>query len=104
MADGGHRITDTLNGCVRELSRLGLPVASCRRLTQLILVTYETDPRDYAMELVKAAEWVEMSGRPEVLSGVQSLDTLFILSANATPEEVREMLDDNELSPRFLEG
>jgi len=35
-------------------------------------------------------EWVEMSGRPEVLSGVQSLDTLFLLSADATPDDVRE--------------
>lgn len=43
-----------------------------------------------AAELIRAAEWVEMSGRPEVLSGVQSLDTLFLLSADATPDDVRE--------------
>ena len=43
-----------------------------------------------ASELIRAAEWVEMSGRPEVLSGVQSLDTLFLLSADATPDDVRE--------------
>ena len=42
-----------------------------------------------AAELVKAAEWIEMSGQPEVLQSVQSLDTLFLLSADATREDVK---------------
>ena len=66
-------------------------MASCRRLTQLILVTYETDPRDYAMELVE--------------EGHTSTDYLLRACLSfMSHDQVREMLDDNELSPRFLEG
>mgnify|MGYP003127013499 CR=1 FL=1 len=57
----------------------------------------------YARKLVQAAELVNREHAPG-LEQITDATTLFLLSADATPEEVREMLDDNELSPRFLEG
>jgi hypothetical protein len=54
-------------------------------------VTYETDPRDYAMELVD--------------EGRTTTDYLLrACLAFMSHDQVREMLDDNELSPRFREG
>jgi hypothetical protein len=54
-------------------------------------VTYETDPRDYAMELVD--------------EGRTSADYLLRACLSfMSHDQVREMLDDNELSPRFREG
>ena len=43
-----------------------------------------------AAELAKAAEWVQMSGIAGSLSGVTDPGVLFLLSADATPEDVRE--------------
>lgn len=43
----------------------------------------------YASQLIKAAEWVNFQPA-ESLANIQSLDTLFLLSADATPEDVRE--------------
>lgn len=43
-----------------------------------------------AAELVRAAEWVQMSGNAGTLSEVRDAETLFILSADTTTEEVRE--------------
>jgi len=43
----------------------------------------------YASQLVKAAEWVNLQPA-ESLIGVSTTDTLFLLSADATPEDVRE--------------
>jgi len=48
--------------------------------------------RQRASELVKAAKWVEMSGATGHLQELTSVDTLFVLSADATPEEVREWI------------
>jgi len=48
--------------------------------------------RQRASELVKAAKWVEMSGAAGHLQELTSVDTLFVLSADATPEEVREWI------------
>jgi hypothetical protein len=54
-------------------------------------MTYETDPRDYAIELIE--------------DGRTSTDYLLkACLAFMSHDQVREMLDDNELSPRFLEG
>lgn len=44
---------------------------------------------NYASQLMRAAEWVNVQPA-ESLAGIQSTDTLFILSADATPEDVRE--------------
>jgi hypothetical protein len=53
-------------------------------------MTYETDPRDYAMELIE--------------EGRTSTDYLLkACLAFMSHDQVREMLDDNELSPRFTE-
>lgn len=46
--------------------------------------------RDAAAKLVKAAEWVEMSGTARHLDQITDTDTLFLLSADATPADVRE--------------
>lgn len=46
--------------------------------------------RDAAAKLVKAAEWVEMSGAARHLDRIADTDTLFLLSADATPDDVRE--------------
>ena len=46
--------------------------------------------RDAAAKLVKAAEWVEMSGAARHLDRIADTDTLFLLSADATREDVRE--------------
>jgi predicted HTH domain antitoxin len=43
----------------------------------------------YASQLVKAAEWVNLQPA-ESLTGVSTTDTLFLLSADATPEDVKE--------------
>ena len=43
-----------------------------------------------AAELIRAAEWVQMSGTAGTLMEVGDADTLFILSAKTTTEEVRE--------------
>lgn len=43
----------------------------------------------YASQLIKAAEWVNV-GRVQHLEGVTDVKTLFLLSADATPEDVRE--------------
>jgi len=50
--------------------------------------------RQRASELIKAAKWVEMSGATGHLQELTSVDTLFVLSADATPEEVREWILD----------
>lgn len=53
-------------------------------------MTYETDPRDFAMELVE--------------NGTTTAETLLVACLKfMSHQDVREMLDDNELSPRFLE-
>jgi hypothetical protein len=54
-------------------------------------MTYETDPRDYAIELVE-------EGR------TSAEDLLKACLAFMSHDQVREMLDDNELSPRFTES
>lgn len=46
--------------------------------------------RDAAAKLVKAAEWVEMSGSARHLDRIADTDTLFLLSADVTPDDVRE--------------
>lgn len=43
----------------------------------------------YASQLMRAAEWVNLQPA-ESLIGIQSTDTLFLLSADATPDDVRE--------------
>jgi hypothetical protein len=43
----------------------------------------------HASQLIKAAEWVNV-GRVQHLEGVTDVKTLFLLSADATPEDVRE--------------
>ncbi len=48
--------------------------------------------RQRASELIKAAKWAEMSGATGRLQKLTSVDTLFVLSADATPEEVREWI------------
>jgi hypothetical protein len=54
-------------------------------------MTYKTDPRDYAMGLVD--------------EGRTSTDYLLkACLAFMSHDQVREMLDDNELSPRFTEA
>lgn len=45
-----------------------------------------------AAELMKAAEWVQISGLAGDLPDSISPDTLFVLSANATPEDVRQWI------------
>lgn len=46
--------------------------------------------RDYASQLVKAAEWASNVGHVQHLDGLTDVKTLFILSADATPEDVKE--------------
>jgi hypothetical protein len=54
-------------------------------------MTYETDPRDYAMELIE--------------EGRTSADYLLkACLAFMSHDDVRDMLDSNELSPRFTEA
>jgi len=53
-------------------------------------MTYETDPRDFAIELVE-------DGR---ITAEALLKACLVFMSH---DDVREMLDDNELSPRFLE-
>jgi len=43
----------------------------------------------YAAKLVKAAQWVNVEHAPH-LNGITDATTLFLLSADATPEDVRE--------------
>ena len=43
-----------------------------------------------AAELIKAAEWVQMSGIAGTMEAVTDSSVLFLLSADTTPEEVRE--------------
>jgi hypothetical protein len=43
-----------------------------------------------AAELVKAADWAQMSDIAGHLNGVTDSRVLFLLSADATPEDVRE--------------
>jgi len=43
----------------------------------------------YAAKLVKAAQWVNVEHAPH-LNGITDATTLFLLSADATPEEVRQ--------------
>jgi hypothetical protein len=43
----------------------------------------------YASQLIKAAEWANV-GHVQHLEGVTDVKTLFLLSADATPEDVRE--------------
>jgi hypothetical protein len=43
-----------------------------------------------AAELVKAADWAQMSGIAGTLNGVTDSSVLFLLSADATPKDVRE--------------
>jgi hypothetical protein len=53
-------------------------------------MTYETDPRDYALEQVEA--------------GRITTEGLLVACLKYMPhDDVRDMLDANELSPRFLE-
>ena len=53
---------------------------------------YDNNPRDYALELVEDGE-------------VSSACLLFACLNHMSHDDVREMLDANELSPRFaLEG
>jgi hypothetical protein len=54
-------------------------------------MTYETDPREYAMELIE-----EGRTTPE--------DLLVACLKYMSHDDVRDMLDSNELSPRFMEG
>jgi len=53
-------------------------------------MTYETNPRDFAIELVE-------DGR---ITAEALLKACLVFMSH---DDVREMLDDNELSPRFLE-
>lgn len=53
-------------------------------------MSYDTDPRDYAVELVE-------EGR------ISAEGLLKACLAFMSHDQVREMLDDNELSPRFME-
>lgn len=43
-----------------------------------------------AAELVRAAEWVQMSGNTGTLTEVKDAETLFVISAGTTTEQVRE--------------
>ena len=43
----------------------------------------------YASKLIKAAEWVEMSGAAIHMNRIADTDTLFLLSADATPHDTR---------------
>jgi hypothetical protein len=53
-------------------------------------MTYETDPRDYAMQLVE--------------EGRTSQENLLLACLKyMSHQDVRDMLDTNELSPRFTE-
>lgn len=52
---------------------------------------FETDPRSYALELVDDG-WVD--ARTMVLAALQWMST----------DDVRRMLDANEMSPRFAEA
>jgi hypothetical protein len=54
-------------------------------------MTYETDPRDYAMELIE-------EGR------TSAEDLLVACLKYMSHDDVRDMLDSNELSPRFTEA
>jgi hypothetical protein len=54
-------------------------------------MTYETDPRDYAIELVE-------EGR------TSAEDLLVACLKYMSHQDVRDMLDANELSPRFTES
>lgn len=51
--------------------------------------SFEKNPRDYALQLVEL--------------GVEPTDLLTMLLKAMSFDEVREVLDDNELSPRFFE-
>lgn len=52
-------------------------------------MTYETDPRDYAMALVE--------------NGTTTAENLLVACLKyMSHADVREMLDSNELSPRFV--
>jgi hypothetical protein len=51
---------------------------------------YQSNPRDYALQLLEGE--------------AVSADTLLLSALKyMSHDEVREMLDDNELSPRFME-
>jgi hypothetical protein len=54
-------------------------------------MTYQDNPRDFALELVE-------EGR---ISAEGLLKACLVFMSH---DDVREMLDDNELSPRFIEG
>ena len=54
-----------------------------------MLKSFEKNPRDYALHLVEL--------------GVEPTDLLTMLLKAMSFDEVREVLDDNELSPRFFE-
>ena len=54
-------------------------------------MSYATDPRDYAMQLVEDER---------ITAQLLAVACLKFLSH----DQVREMLDDNELSPRFLDA
>lgn len=45
---------------------------------------------DHAARLIRAAEWVSNMGHVPHLNGVTDVKTLFILSADTTPDDVRE--------------
>ena len=88
--DTGGRLAALLDP--RRSSRLAPDGTVCHcQPTRQTVMTYETDPRDYALEQVEA--------------GRTSADYLLkACLAFMSHDQVREMLDDNELSPRFTEA
>jgi hypothetical protein len=53
-----------------------------------------------AAELVKAADWAQMSGIAGCLNGVTDSSVLFLLSADATPEDKLALIRDMDLPER----